>query len=78
MLKKTKNGQIKYLWAKIEYMAFWNIPASTFLETFMMVALCSALVIQYPNWESLGQKIDTVLAYMLGFLVLLLYFIFTI
>jgi hypothetical protein len=43
-----------------------------------MVALCSALVIQYPNWESLGQKIDTVLAYMLGFLVLLLYFIFTI
>jgi hypothetical protein len=43
-----------------------------------MVALCSALVIKYPNWESFGQKIDTVLAYMFGCLVLVMYVIFTI
>jgi hypothetical protein len=44
----------------------------------MMVALCSALVIKYPNWESFGQKIDTVLAYMFGCLVLVMYVTFTI
>jgi hypothetical protein len=43
-----------------------------------MVALCSALVIKYPNWESFGQKIDTVLAYMFGCLVLVMYVTFTI
>jgi hypothetical protein len=43
-----------------------------------MVALCSALVIKYQNWESFGQKIDTVLAYMFGCLVLVMYVTFTI
>ena len=31
----------------------------------MMIALCSMLTIKYPNWVSIGQKIDTVLAYVL-------------
>ena len=39
----------------------------------MMVALCSALVIKYPNWESLGQKVDTIIAYILGCLSLVLF-----
>ena len=73
LLKKTKNLKIKSLWGKIEHIAFWNFPTQTFMETFMMVALCSALVIKYPNWESLGQKIDTTIAYIFGCLSLVLF-----
>jgi hypothetical protein len=54
------------MWNKIEPLAFWNFPTQTFMETFMMIALCSMLTIKYPNWLSYGQKIDTVLAYVFG------------
>jgi hypothetical protein len=29
----------------------------------MMIALCSLITIKYPNWNSFGQKLDTVIAY---------------
>jgi hypothetical protein len=33
----------------------------------MMIALCSLITIKYPNWNSFGQKLDTVIAYSMAF-----------
>ena len=39
------------------------------METFMMIALCSLLTIKYPNWVSLGQKIDTIIAHTMALII---------
>ena len=48
--------------------AFWVLPLQVFLESCMIVSLCSLLTLKNPNTESLGQKVDTWVSYIMGLL----------
>jgi uncharacterized membrane protein len=64
--KKCCKGQkTKDFSRSITEKAFWNIPITIVMESYMIVALSSLITIRYPNWSSTGQIVDTVLAYVL-------------
>ena len=69
--RTTKLTQFKNLWLKIKHHAFWVVPIQTLMESSMIIALSSLLVLQHPNWESKGQKLDTVIGYLMGILIIL-------
>ena len=38
----------------LELKAFWVLPLQVFLESCMIISLCTLLTLKNPNWESLG------------------------
>jgi hypothetical protein len=43
--------------------AFWKVPVTIAMESFTILLLSSLITIKYPNWNSKGQIIETVIAY---------------
>ena len=43
--------------------AYWKVPVTLAMESFTILLLSSLITIKYPNWNSKGQIIETVIAY---------------
>ena len=72
----SDSKRAKSIWKMVQRKAFWTVPTGIVLEGFMIVQLASLLTITYPNWQSTGQKIDTILAYFFGVLSILFMLLF--
>ena len=68
--KRFKKGA-KNIWLKLKNDAFWIVPIQTLMEASMVISLASFLLLQEPNWESTGQKVDTTIGYVLGAIIIL-------
>jgi hypothetical protein len=56
--------------------AYWNLPVTMAIESFTILLLSSLITIKYPNWNSKGQIIETIIAYCVFLVAILCLLIF--
>lgn len=74
LVKKFLNGKLAYLSNKIKDFTFKNYWLGFFNETFLFLAICTALNFDFYKWNSYGNAVNSLLTSI--FAALLLVFIF--